>query len=93
MIERNLRLRKERELRSVQRDFHGRLSSQWLWAQIVKTALAGQGWFVIGLAGEATTISSSTLPMDYCRRLYWYQCCCHINRHCMVIRYKDGVLS
>jgi hypothetical protein len=58
MIERKLRLRKERELQSVHRDSHRGLTPKWLWKQIAKAAYAGQGWFVIGLAGRASAVFS-----------------------------------
>lgn len=54
MIERNLRLRKERQLQSEQHDLNdGHL--RWLRTQIIKAARAGQGWFVISLAGMVCT--------------------------------------
>lgn len=94
MVERNLRLQKEREIQSVQNDFHGKLDPQWLWTQIIKAARAGQGWFVISLAGVTSAILCRfALCSNYRRRLHWYQCCCYINCHCLAFRYQDGLLS
>ncbi|KAF8588706.1 Cl-channel protein [Ramaria rubella] len=85
MIERNRRLRKERQLQSTQRHLHDSLSPQSLWIQIVKATRAGQGWFVITLAGvcigfNAALISIVTawlsdIKMGYCRDAWW------LNRH------------
>ncbi|KAF8518751.1 Cl-channel protein [Gautieria morchelliformis] len=84
MIERNLRLRKERQFQSEQRNFNGGRPRR-LWTQIVKAARAGQGWFVITLAGVCIGINAaiisivtswlSDIKMGYCRDAWW------LNRH------------
>jgi len=51
MIERNRRLRYERRMEHMQYEARDRFSPLWFWTQIVKAARAGQGWFVISLAG------------------------------------------
>jgi len=57
MIERNRRLRKERQIQRVQRGLSGELSLTWIWTQTLKAARAGQGWFVVALAGVLLYLS------------------------------------
>ncbi|KAF8520392.1 Cl-channel protein [Hysterangium stoloniferum] len=85
MIERNRRVRKERQIQRAEHDIHPRFSLQWTWTQIVKAARAGQGWFVICLAGICIGINAalisivtawlSDIKMGYCRDAWW------LNRH------------
>jgi hypothetical protein len=94
ILERNRRLRSERNISSVMRGPGGAVTLPWLWAQIRKIASAGQSWFVVSLVGK---LSSSFFPLptidptliryyDRSQRSF------NIYNHSMALRPEDGIL-
>ncbi|KIJ49687.1 hypothetical protein M422DRAFT_777607 [Sphaerobolus stellatus SS14] len=88
MIQRNCRLRQERRMHNMRYEEHNKSGLSWFWAQIVKAANAGQGWFIISLAGVCIGLNAalisiitgwlSDIKTGYCRDAWWLnrQFCC-----------------
>lgn len=53
ILERNRRLRNDREIATSLRGAHGEITQQWVWAQLLRLSSAGQSWFVVSLAGRS----------------------------------------
>lgn len=62
MMERNRRLRQERRR---QHEIHDRYSPIWFWTEVARAARAGQGWFIIGLAGMRASFCDFALVSDF----------------------------
>ncbi|KAG8929206.1 glycerol ethanol, ferric requiring protein [Tulasnella sp. 417] len=91
ILERNRRLRNDREIATSLRGTHGEITMQWAWAQFLRLSSAGQSWFVVSLAGICIGLNAaliailtewlSDLKMGYCSDGWWLNqefCCWEI---------------
>ncbi|KAG8977408.1 glycerol ethanol, ferric requiring protein [Tulasnella sp. 425] len=91
ILERNRRLRDDREIATSLRGAHGEITQQWVWAQLLRLSSAGQSWFVVSLAGICIGLNAaliailtewlSDLKMGYCSDGWWLNqefCCWEI---------------
>ncbi|KAG8926196.1 glycerol ethanol, ferric requiring protein [Tulasnella sp. 418] len=91
ILERNRRLRTERNIESTLRGTRGEITVSWLWAQSRKVVAAGQSWFVVSLAGVCIGVNAalisiitewlSDIKMGYCTDGWWLNkdfCCWEI---------------
>ncbi|KAL0956839.1 hypothetical protein HGRIS_002951 [Hohenbuehelia grisea] len=88
ILERNRRIRNERNARVCERGPRGEITVDWLRSQLRKIVDAGQTWFVVSLAGVCIGLNAgiisivsewlSDIKMGYCHDGWWLnqQFCC-----------------
>ena len=85
ILERNRRLRSEREIAINVHGANGEITKSWAWAHWLKLMAAGQSWFVVSLAGTLNRQGFLLAHIAHGRLVHWRERCPHLHTHGMAV--------